>query len=167
MSITKPVNHIRWMIRRDMESVLDIERRTFRKSERWSEQELVSNLRRRNTIGLIIESKFNDRDGFVTTGYVIYDLHKIHLDLLKLVVDPNFRRRGLGKALVEKLRHKMCPIRRNRIIAYVSEDDLESHLFLRATGFLAKRTLRKYVDRDMRDAYQFELSNEIPNEVLS
>ena len=44
--------HIRWMIRRDMAEVLDIERQCFEFP--WTEDEFINCLRQRNAIGMIV-----------------------------------------------------------------------------------------------------------------
>ena len=45
--------HIRWMIRRDMPEVLDIERDSFEFP--WSEEDFMRCLRQRNCIGMVAE----------------------------------------------------------------------------------------------------------------
>ena len=45
--------HIRWMIRRDMAGVLEIEKLGFEFS--WSEEDFVRCLRQRNCIGMVCE----------------------------------------------------------------------------------------------------------------
>jgi len=53
-SATKEVCvHIRWMIRRDMPEVLEIEDRSFEFS--WSEEDFIRCLRQRNCIGMVAE----------------------------------------------------------------------------------------------------------------
>lgn len=56
----------RWMLRRDMEAVLRIEREAF--VHPWSESDFIKVLRRRNCIGMAVA-----RDGEVV-GYMIYEL---------------------------------------------------------------------------------------------
>ena len=45
--------HIRWMIRRDMPEVLQIERTSFEYP--WSEEDFIRCLRQRNCIGMVAE----------------------------------------------------------------------------------------------------------------
>ena len=59
---------IRWMIRRDMQSVLYIENESFQYP--WSEEDFIRVLRQRDTIGMVAE-----RDGQVA-AFMIYELHK-------------------------------------------------------------------------------------------
>ena len=60
--------HIRWMIRRDMPEVLDIENRSFEFP--WSEEEFIRCLRQRNCIGMVAEHEQH------VVGFMIYELHK-------------------------------------------------------------------------------------------
>ena len=67
--------HIRWMIRRDMPEVLDIENRSFEFS--WTEEDFIRCLRQRNCIGMVAEH--DDRVGDVRTPstYLIYSISYI------------------------------------------------------------------------------------------
>ena len=60
---------IRWMIRRDMAEVLDIERDSFEFN--WTEEDFLSCLRQRNCIGMVAE-----HEGRVC-GFMIYFLSDI------------------------------------------------------------------------------------------
>ena len=44
--------HIRWMIRRDMPGVLEIEKLSFEYP--WTEEDFIRCLRRRNCIGMVV-----------------------------------------------------------------------------------------------------------------
>ena len=137
--------HIRWMIRRDMPSVLEIEGLSF--DEPWTEQELINCLRQRNCIGMVAE-----KDDEVI-GYVIYELHKQRLHLLNLAVHPRHRRTGAGSAIIHKLIDKLNPERRNRIVTEVRETNLAAQLFLKDLGFRATEVLREFYDEGSEDAY--------------
>ena len=63
--------HIRWMIRRDMPEVLDIESRSF--DGPWSEEDFMRSLRQRNCIGMVAE-----HDDCIV-GFMIYELHKTRM----------------------------------------------------------------------------------------
>ncbi len=60
--------HIRWMIRRDMPSVIEIEENSFEFP--WSEDEFIRCLRQRNCIGMVAELSEQ------VVGFMIYELHK-------------------------------------------------------------------------------------------
>lgn len=128
----KTACHIRWMIRRDMPTVLQIEDQSF--PDPWVEQEFIHHLRQRDTIGMV--SEINDQ----VVGYMIYELHKSRLQLINMAVDPAFRRKGIGRSMVAKLVSKLAWQRRNRIEAGVQETNLDAQLFFRACGLRVSKT---------------------------
>ncbi len=137
--------HIRWMIRRDMPSVLSIEEASFEFP--WSEEDFVNCLRQRNCIGMVAE--LDDR----VVGFMVYELHKNRLHLLNFAVAPDMRRRGVGHAMVEKLVGKLSLDRRNRIMLEVRETNLAAQLFFRSAGFRAISVLRDFYEDTEEDAY--------------
>ena len=137
--------HIRWMIRRDMAEVLLIEDRSFEFS--WSEEDFIRCLRQRNCIGMIAEH--NER----VVGFMIYELHKTRLHILNFAVAPEFRRRGVGRQMIEKLLGKLSSQRRVRITLEVRETNLPAQLFFKTAGFRAVTVLRAYYEDSPEDAY--------------
>jgi len=137
--------HIRWMIRRDMPEVLDIERESFEFP--WSEEDFVRCLRQRNCIGMVAEH--DDR----VVGYMIYELHKTRLHILNFSVSRSMRRLNVGAQMVDKLISKLSSQRRSRITLEVRETNLEAQLFFRESGFRAVSVLRSYYEDTPEDAY--------------
>src|SRR3989344_7006679 len=65
----KPLDYyVRWMIRRDMPEVLDIEQQCFEFP--WDEEDFIRCLRQRNCIGMV------SQDEEKVKGFMIYELHK-------------------------------------------------------------------------------------------
>lgn len=137
--------HIRWMIRRDMPEVLDIENHSFEFP--WSEEDFIRCLRQRNCIGMVAE--FDER----VVGSMIYELHKTRLHILNFSVHEEYRRRCVGKAMINKLISKLSFQRRNRIMLEIRETNLAAQLFFRAAGFRAISVLRDFYDDTTEDAY--------------
>jgi ribosomal-protein-alanine N-acetyltransferase len=137
--------HIRWMIRRDMPEVLDIESQSFEFP--WSEEDFIRCLRQRNCIGMVAE---HDEQ---VVGFMIYELHKTRLHVLNFAVNSKFRRRGVGEAMIGKLISKLSHQRRNRILLEVRETNLAAQLFFRSAGFRAVSVLRDFYDDTTEDAY--------------
>jgi ribosomal-protein-alanine N-acetyltransferase len=137
--------HIRWMIRRDMPEVLDIETRSFEFP--WSEEDFIRCLRQRNCIGMVAE--YDER----VVGFMIYELHKNRLHILNFAVRPEFRRRGVATAMVKKLIGKLSQQRRNRILLEIRETNLGAQLFFRDSGFRAISVLRDFYEDTTEDAY--------------
>jgi len=140
--------HIRWMIRRDMPEVLNIENEGF--GTPWTEEDFISYLQRKNCIGMVAEHE--DR----VVGFMIYGLHKRHMTLHNLAVAADFRGRSIGTQFVLKLQNKLSPQRRCRIVAYVNEDNVVAHCFLKGMCFRAVAIERKYFANPTRDAYRME-----------
>jgi ribosomal-protein-alanine N-acetyltransferase len=152
---TKRGISMRWMIRRDLPHVLQIEQQSF--SEPWNEDNFLQVLRPRNCIGMVIEYEE------LVIGFVIYELHDHStipgrpIEILNIAVDPEFRRMMVGSAMIEKLKSKLSWQRRRKLIAWVSERNLEAQVWLRSNGFLCKKIEKgRYPDQPEMDAYKFE-----------
>lgn len=137
--------HIRWMIRRDMPEVLDIESGCFEFP--WSEEDFIRCLRQRNCIGMVAE--YNEQ----VVGFMIYELHKNQLHILNFAVSREMRRMGIGVQMAHKLITKLSHQRRNRILLEIRETNLSAQLFFKNTGFRAVSVLRDYYDDTTEDAY--------------
>ncbi len=137
--------HIRWMIRRDMGEVLDIENVSFEFP--WSEDDFIRCLRQRNCIGMVAEHEER------VAGFMIYELHRNRLHVLNFAVSSEFQKRGVGRRMIEKLIGKLSSQRRNRIMLEVRETNLAAQLFFRRLGFRAVAVLRDFYDDTTEDAY--------------
>ncbi len=148
-------NHVRWLIRRDMDEVLDIEQSTF--SPYWTEEDFLATLRRRDCIGMVTEQ------GEKIVGFMVHQLQRKTIRILNFAVHPKFRRQGVGAAMIAKLIGKLSPLLRTRIVLDVSEVNLPAQLFFRSQGFRAKSVLREYYQESGNDAYhmQYRLTKEV------
>lgn len=143
------VPQIRWMIRRDMPQILEIEARSFQHP--WREGDFIHYLRQRNCIGMIAEHNTG------VVGYMLYELHRSRLHLLNFAVHPDFRRREIGTAMVRKLAGKLTTERRDRVMLEVRETNLAAQLFFKACGFRAVAVLRDFYEDSAEDAYLMQL----------
>jgi ribosomal-protein-alanine N-acetyltransferase len=151
--------HIRWMIRRDMPEVLDIETEGFEFP--WSEEDFIRCLRQRNCIGMVAE-----RDERVV-GFMIYELHKTRLHVLNFAVAKQLRRRRVATQMVEKLAGKLSPQRRTRVSLEVRETNLPAQLFFRCQGFRAVSVLRDFYEDTTEDAYLMQYRYKpVPQEIV-
>ncbi len=122
--------HVRWMVNKDRHSVIMIDDGSF--DQPWTDEELLKILRQRDCIGMIAENP----DGRVV-GFMVYRLHRHHIELLRFAVAPDRRREGVGTVMLAKLTAKLSNVR-NRIYIDVPERMLAFQLFLKACdGFLA------------------------------
>jgi ribosomal-protein-alanine N-acetyltransferase len=138
----------RMMIRRDMPEVLSIERASFESP--WFEEEFVACLRQRNCIFRVAEI------GERIVGFVSYELRKTRLHLLNVAVHPDFRLRGVGRALIELPIRRLTPTRRNRLTLEIRERNLGAQLFFSRMGFRCTAQLHDFYDDAPEDAYLFE-----------
>ncbi|MFP6658658.1 MAG: ribosomal protein S18-alanine N-acetyltransferase [Pirellulales bacterium] len=140
--------HIRWMIRRDMSEVLEIENASFEFP--WFEEDFIRCLRQRNCIGMVAE--YDEH----VVGFMIYELHKSRLHILNFAVHPDCRRQDVGGQMIAKLVSKLSHQRRNRITLEVRETNLEAQLFFRDHNFRATLVLHNFYDDTPEDAYLME-----------
>lgn len=142
--------HLRWMIRRDMPEVLEIERLSFEYP--WSADKFMRTLRCQNCIGMVAEHAER------IVGYTIYRLQRHSLEILNVAVHPDFRRQRIGAAILEKLKRKLSPQRRKRITLQVRETNLPAQLFFRACGMRATLVVKDAFEDCDEDAYVFRFS---------
>ncbi len=143
--MTEPM--IRWLIRRDMESVLAIERSSFQYP--WTEEDFRCCFRQRNVIGLVVE--INDR----IVGFMIYELLPTQLHVLNFAVAIWNRRLDVGTLMLKKLKAKLSEQRRTEIILEVKESNLAAQLFFRSQGLSATGILHEHYEDTNEDAYCF------------
>lgn len=141
--------HVRWMIRRDLPSVLSIEEASFEFP--WQEDDFIRALRQRNCVGMVAEL------GDEVVAYMIYEFHKNRIHLLSLAVEPGYRRRGIGAAMVQKLVSKLEHQRRNRVLLEIRETNLAGQLFFKAMGFKAINVLPQFYEQSEEDAYLMQV----------
>ena len=142
--------HIRWMIRRDMEEVLAMEQANY--DPPWCEEDFLSALRQRNCIGMVAESPDDSSVGFSVFGAMIYELHTHSLVVSNFCVHPAHRHRGIGTAMVNKLKSKLSSMRRLSVAFVLRESNLSGLMFLKRQGFIATRFIRdRFEKTDGRD----------------
>jgi ribosomal-protein-alanine N-acetyltransferase len=151
--------HVRWMVRRDMAEVLNIEKLSFEFP--WFEDDFIRVLRQKNAIAMIAEA--GDR----VVGFKVYELFKNRIHLLNIAVHPDFHGMGVGGTLVSNLLGKLSEGRRVRITTEVRERNLDAQLFFKRFGFRATSVLRDYYADSEEDAYVFCHSLAFNSEVLA
>lgn len=136
---------IRWLIRRDMAEVLDIERASFEFA--WTEEDFLCCLRQRNCIGMVAEHNHE------IVGFMIYELHKSMLRVLNFAVSPTARRKSVGEQMIGRLIDKLSQQRRKEIVLEVRETNLDAQMFFKNQKFRAVTVLRNHYDDTAEDAY--------------
>lgn len=124
---------IRWLMRSDMYDVLQIEKASS--DEPWTDRDFLKCLREQNIIGMVLETEFK------LFGFMIYELHKTSLRVVKFAVHENERRNGYGRQMVGRLVDKLQQQRRTEIEIAIPERNLSAQLFFSACGFNAEEIL--------------------------
>lgn len=139
---------IRWMIERDMPQVLEIEKQGF--NDPWDENAFRQCLRIRNCIGMVMEY------GNDVVGFIIYERHKHHIEILNIAVRNEYRRMCIGTAMLDKLKSKLSAERIPTLMVNVIDENLAAHLWLQSNGFRCTEVIHGlYSDCPCQDAYKF------------
>ena len=149
--------HIRWMIRRDLIEVSDIEQSAFEFP--WAEKDFVICLCRRNCIGMVAEL------GGRVVGFTVYELFARRIHVLNFAVSLDHRRKGVGSEMAKKLIGKLESQRRTRLSLEVRETNLAAQMFFSSHGFRATSVLRDFYDDVSEDAYLMQYTLREPCEV--
>jgi ribosomal protein S18 acetylase RimI-like enzyme len=131
------VAKIRWLIRKDMPRVLEIDSELGIED---NESEYLELLRKRNGIGMVSEFK-----GLVV-AYAIYMLHAKSIEILHFAVDPNYSGRGVGRQFMEYMFKKLSIQKRDFLSISVNEYNVELQVFLKAVGFRCVSSERGFFD---------------------
>lgn len=146
-AVPTPQPLLRHMLERDLAEVLDHEFESF--EDPWREADFRGCLRQRNNLGMVMA--IGDR----VAGYMVYALEAECLFLLNIAVGHEFRRRGLGRQMVDRLKGKLSEQRRTRLEAEVQDSNLLGQLFFKSQGFVVRKVLRDHYDDLDGDAYLF------------
>jgi ribosomal protein S18 acetylase RimI-like enzyme len=93
-------------------------------------------------------------DGYVA-GFCLYEMLRARIRIVHMVVAPGICRRGIGTAMIEKLKTKLTPeSRRTGLSCVVRESNMAAALFLKSCGFEAVLAPGYFEDRP-EDGYAF------------
>jgi ribosomal protein S18 acetylase RimI-like enzyme len=124
--------HIRWMIRRDLDTVLNIDKYSHAVDEHWNSEEFKTQLRERNMIAMVAET-----DDGIVVGYVVYALHKTSLTIIRFGVHLDYLGGVVEAAILDKLRGKLSAERRTMVEAAVADTDTYQQQQFAKNGFIA------------------------------
>lgn len=144
---------IRYAIAKDRDEILDVLNDA---GLSITEDALIKLLGDRNTISIVAEA--TDYHRFfepVIVGVAIYRLEFKTLHILKLAVDPMFKRNGVGRRLIEHLKGKISPTR-PKLTLNCRETNLKAQLFYRSCGLKAVGIRPEHYPDTGEDAFAFE-----------
>lgn len=143
---------VRWLIRRDLPDIQWIENRSFDKP--IDPDTMLRLVRSQNTTGFVAEVEKT------VVGYAIL-MNDGELSIVRLAVDPVFRRMGVGGRIVRRIKERMTykmPVVRTCLC----DRNLGGHLFLKSQGFIAGSVVRR--PDGMSDMYEFSFREEWEDE---
>lgn len=137
----------RWLLNKDTTDVEHIECSAFGNGA-WNKRKIRQILNKRNTVGLVCKYQEDIR------GYIIYTLHRDHIEIVRIVVDPLYRREGVGTAMINRVIEKIGNnIKMEFIDIKVPEDNLDLQLFLKSNKFRACSIIKGGYEES--DRYEF------------
>lgn len=134
----------RFMANKDFDRVIEIDQNG---DYPWRPDDLYSEWKN-NGVGVgVVAVDYDD----YPLGFCIYNLNsKENYEIKHMVVDKNFRRQGIGTAIINRMKDKLND--RRYILSYsVPEDNLPFQLFLKTMGFKAS-----LIRNSIIDFYRFE-----------
>lgn len=150
MQAAQPSVHMRWFVEKDKPRVLEIERQSF--DSPWDAKDLSGCLAEKNVICMVVEV-----EGRII-GFFIFACCKGHIDIYNLAVAPEYRRHGIGRMIVERLKTKLGQQGRHRLLVTISEWNLAAQIFYRSCGFRAVKVLHHAFETSDQDGYLFEFA---------
>ena len=139
---------VRWMVRKDLPEVIDIERKCFEYP--WTEDNFIQTLRQRNCLGMTAE--YQNR----IVGFMVYSVPKNRIHLLNLAVAPEYQRKGFARQMAAALIKKLITQGRSKIITEIRETNLPALLCFKNLGFRATVILKNYYEEMNEDVYRMQ-----------
>jgi ribosomal protein S18 acetylase RimI-like enzyme len=97
----------------------------------------------------------DDQTTDAVVGYFLYKLSQTELRLHRLVIDPEFRRRGIGTYVFEHLKRRLCP--GDLLTCSVDERSVDSQHFLKKQGMTCVNIRPRAGEAPGSDLYDFAL----------
>lgn len=144
--------NITWMCRSNLTAVLNIENLCFENP--LGEEELLTYLSQRNCIGMVVEHQGK------VVAYMVYELFKHHIEILRLAVHPEFQKRSVGNQMIDKLVSKLDVGRRTKLLIKLNERNVVAQVFFKKREFFATNTLRCYFGNDDAYVMEYRISDE-------
>jgi ribosomal-protein-alanine N-acetyltransferase len=144
MSQTSDKSYTRWLIKRDIPAVMEIENSSF--PYPWTEQEFLRMLKKKNCEGFVYDNKET------VVGFILAEFDQSSCEIVNFAVSVDHRRQGFGKKMINDIIRKHS--HKRTIFVVTSDSNLGTHLFLSQMGFYATKVLKNYYDVD-HDGYEF------------
>lgn len=131
---------------KDFDYVTAIDTKSF--EEYWTLEDFKKRLKQKSITCLIVEEKGE------VVGFLMYEIYLQRFTILRIGVLPNYRKQGIGSALLKALTNKLTEKRR-LISTEVRETNLSVQLFLKSQNHKAVEILKNYYPDTEEDAFVF------------
>lgn len=141
---------IQMLTKRALKLILYIEQEPGVKDP-WSAQKIEDFLKRENTVGIYVSS------GIIPVGYALFEIEGKSVNVIRLIVSKEFRKKGFGTALYNRIVNNIESFCDN-VTKYnfiISEDDGDSIQFYLKKGLQSK--LKRKFFNENTDAIAFYL----------
>lgn len=148
------IGTIRDMVKRDLDEVVSMEQRAFTIFDEdlqiktvhplaWTEKDYLNAIRKKQSRAYICE------EGTLLVGFMVIELERLGFNILKLMVDPSYRRSGFGGFMLSHLTEKLVGhTRKDTLRALVYERDEASIAFYRGMNFTSKLVRGAFGEED-------------------
>ena len=153
MTIVAPNTlHIRAAVREDVPAMHAIEQASF--SDPWTEETIRSALSLERMRVLVAEERADEgRDGVPRlAGYVVALVVGDEVEIADLAVAPESRRRGLGRALIDRMLAELAELGVRSLYLEVRESNRAARTLYDAKGFRPIGRRRGYYRQPVEDA---------------
>jgi ribosomal protein S18 acetylase RimI-like enzyme len=148
---------IRALNESDLPNLFKLEAKSPEKG--WTRKEFYKFMTKRTAAAFVATDNSN------IIGYVLLEVAKPDILVRRLTIQPPYRRRKVGRSLLEYLAEQLAKIKWKRIQADIPDTNLIAHLFLRACKYRATHVIRATAGWD-RDLYHFEFRLKWPARAL-
>jgi ribosomal-protein-alanine N-acetyltransferase len=144
---------IRWMVRKDMDQVVQIERLCFGQHA-WTTEDFFDALRNRRVISHVA-TLAGESDRVI--GYAIKLLRPKRIELWNIAVHPEWQRSGIGTLLLHHVARGVGDHGRTELTAQVRDGNLPGQLFLKHNGLVCESIVHRPYEACDDDGYVFRL----------
>lgn len=145
--------NVRWMEGRDLPYVLALSGQVLNKDPRIA----LKHLQRMDKCSCVVLLRYYD-----VVGYMLYGRAKDHVKIMHIAVEPEFQKKGGGRAMVEFVLNGYAKAKTIKPIeVMLRESDNETQAFFRSLGFKAA-SIKKQHFKNGDDGY---LLRKIPERI--
>lgn len=138
----------------DLDSVYELDQVCFRSGIAYSREELAALVVHQSCVSVVAEDENEILAGFAIGQYGDRQTYR-HASIVSIDVSPHYRRRGLGRQLMEWIESRLCERGAQSVRLEVAVDDPEAIEFYRHLGYRATRRIQNYYMNSL-DAFVME-----------